>query len=85
MAVSESSGITGNDVMAALGNVAELRLLNSATPDWAGTPVTATPGIDNISAVAAPLPPSFLLPGSGLIGLSTQQCGDETSPVKPVT
>ena len=40
--VSGRSGVTGNDVTAALGNVTELRLLNSATPDWNGLPVSAT-------------------------------------------
>lgn len=56
--------------MAALGNVLELHLLNSATPDWVDAPVGATLGIDNISAVV-PLPPAFLLFGSGLIGFCT--------------
>lgn len=58
---------TGNDVLATLGNVLELRLLNSATPDWAGDPVTAAVGVDNIQAV--PLPPSLVLFGSGLVVL----------------
>ncbi len=58
---------TGNDVQATLANVLELRLLNSASPDWAGLPVTATLGIDNIQAV--PLPPSLVLFGSGLVVL----------------
>lgn len=66
--VSGASGVTGNDVMAALGNVQELRLLNSANPDWAGLPVSASLGIDNISAV--PLAPAALLFISGLIGLA---------------
>jgi len=65
--VSGRSGITGNDVMAALGNVVELRLLNSADPDWTGLPVSATLGIDNITAV--PLPPTLALFGSGLVVL----------------
>jgi hypothetical protein len=60
-------GVTGNNVMAALGNVLELRLLNSAIPGWNGLPVNATLGIDNIRAV--PLPPAALLFGSGLAGL----------------
>ena len=73
VAVSGNSGVTGNGVMAALGNVVELRLLNSVNPDWTGAPVTATLGIDNISAVVVPLPPAFLLLGSGLIGFCTLQ------------
>jgi len=65
--VSGRSGVTGNDVMAALGNVVELRLLNSADPDWTGLPVSATLGIDNIHVV--PLPPTLALFGSGLVVL----------------
>lgn len=67
--VSVSGGIggntTGNDVQATLANVLELRLLNSATPDWNGLPVTAALGVDNIQAV--PLPPALTLFGSGLL------------------
>lgn len=69
--VSGNSGVPGTDIMAALGNVVELRLLNSAAPDWAGAPVAATLGIDNILAVVVPLPPSILLLGSGLLGFCT--------------
>ncbi|MGB5473702.1 MAG: hypothetical protein WBQ78_09520 [Gammaproteobacteria bacterium] len=73
--VPVSGGIGGNtdgiDVQAALANVLELRLLNSATPDWNGLPVTATLGIDNIQVV--PLPPAFVLFGSGLLALWTQR------------
>jgi len=65
--VSGRSGVPGNDVQAALANVTELRLLNSASPDWTGLPVVATLGIDNVSAV--PLPPAALLFASGLMGL----------------
>ena len=65
--VSGRSGVTGNDVMVALGDVLELRLLNSATPDWNGLPVSATLGIDNITAV--PLPPALVLFASGLVAL----------------
>jgi hypothetical protein len=65
--VSGLSGDTGNDVMAALGNVLELRLLNSAAPDWNGLPVSATLGIDNITAV--PLPSALVLFASGLVAL----------------
>ena len=69
--VSVSGGIggntTGNDVQASLANVLELRLLNSASPDWNGLPVAATLGIDNILAV--PLPPALALFGSGLLVL----------------
>lgn len=67
-AVSGRSGDDGNDVLATLTNVLELRLLNSASPDWTGLPVVATLGIDNIATV--PLPPAVLLFGSGLIGLA---------------
>jgi hypothetical protein len=67
VAVSGRSNVTGNDVLAALGNVQELRLLNSAAPDWNGLPVTATVGFDNITAV--PLPPAFVLFASGLVML----------------
>lgn len=66
-AVSGRSGTTGNNILATLANVTELRLLNSANTDWTGLPVTATLGIDNISTV--PLPPAALLFGSGLVGL----------------
>ena len=58
---------TGNDVQATLANVLELRLLNSATPDWSGLRTTATLGVDNIHAV--PLPPSLVLFASGLVVL----------------
>ncbi|MDX2457652.1 MAG: hypothetical protein QNL87_09110 [Gammaproteobacteria bacterium] len=71
--VSGNSGVTGNNVTAALGNVVELRLLNSVNPDWTGAPVTATLGIDKISAVVVPLPLALLLFGSGLIGFYTLQ------------
>jgi hypothetical protein len=59
-----SSNTPGNNVQATLANVLELRLLNSASPDWNGLPVTATLGIDNIHAV--PLPPALTLFASGL-------------------
>ena len=58
---------TGNDVQATLANVLELRLLNSASPDWSGLRTTATLGVDNIHAV--PLPPALALFGSGLVVL----------------
>lgn len=67
VSVSGASGTTGNNVLATLGNVTELRLLNSAVPDWNGLPVTATLGIDNIKVV--PLPPALTLFVSGLITL----------------
>ena len=60
---------TGNDVQATLANVLELRLLNSAAPDWNGLPVTATLGIDNIHGV--PLPPALALFASGLVVILT--------------
>lgn len=65
--VSGRSGVTGNNINATLANVLELRLLNNASPSWSGSPVTATLGVDNISAV--PLPPAIALFASGLIGL----------------
>lgn len=77
-AVSGRSGTTGNDVLVTLANVTELRLLNSANPDWTGLPVTATLGIDNITAVV-PLPSAALLFCSGLIGLFTLQLRDRRS------
>jgi len=66
--VSGNSGTTGNDVNATLANVLELRLLNSPTPAWTGSLVTATMGVDNITAVV-PLPAAAMLFISGLIGL----------------
>ncbi len=70
--VSSPGGHTaGNDVQATLANVLELRLLNSATPDWNGLPVTGTLGIDNIQVV--PLPPALVLFGSGLVVLLTRR------------
>ena len=63
---------TGNDVQATLANVLELRLLNSASPDWSGLPIAATLGVDNIHAV--PLPPALALFGSGLVVLLTRRC-----------
>ncbi len=65
--VSGLSGVTGNNVMAALGNVLELRVLNSAVTDWNGLKIDATLGIDNIQAV--PLPPPVALLASGLVVL----------------
>ena len=65
--VGKSSNTPGNDVQATLANVWELRLLNSATASWAGAPVTATLGVDNIQAV--PLPPALALFASGLVVL----------------
>ncbi len=68
--VSGRSGVTGNDVMATLGNVLELRLFNSATPDWNGLPVSATLGIDNITNITAvPLPSALVLLASGVVAL----------------
>lgn len=69
VSVSGRSGTTGNDIDAALANVVELRLLNSATPSWNGSPVGAILGIDNIHALVVPLPPAAVLFGSGLLGL----------------
>jgi len=70
ISVSSPGGhTTGNDVQATLGNVLELRLLNSASPDWNGLRTTATLGVDNIHAV--PLPPALALFGSGLVVLLT--------------
>jgi len=74
--VSGRISTLGNDVMATLGNVKELRLLNSASPDWSGQPVIATLGIDNITAVV-PLPSAALLLCSGLIGLGMMQLQGE--------
>ena len=62
---------TGNDVQATLANVLELRLLNSATPDWSGLPIAATLGVDNLLAV--PLPPALALFGSGLAVLMARR------------
>ncbi len=64
-AISGQSGSTSNDVLAALGNVTELLLLNSINPDWTGQLVAVTLGIDNITAVVVPLPPTVLLFVSG--------------------
>jgi hypothetical protein len=69
--VSGQSNVTGYDAMAALGSVRELRILNSAVPDWNGLKVSATLGIDNIRAV--PLPPAAALFGSGLLALLTRR------------
>ncbi len=70
VSVSSPGGhTTGNDVQATLANVLELRLLNSAAPDWNGLPVTATLGIDNIHKV--PLPQALALFASGLVVLLT--------------
>jgi hypothetical protein len=67
---ARSSNVMGNDVMATLARVSELRLLNSATPDWSGLPVDAIVGFDNIQAV--PLPPALALFASGLVVLLTK-------------
>lgn len=67
-AVSGRSGVTGNDAMITLSNVLELRVLNSATPDWTGGAVSATLGVDHISALVS-LPSAIVLFGSGLLGL----------------
>jgi len=75
MSVSGRSGVPGNDALATLGNVKELRLLNSAVPDWSGQPVIATLGIDNVTAVV-PIPSALLLFISGLIGLCLQPLRD---------
>jgi hypothetical protein len=65
--VGRSSNVLGNDVQATLSHVQEVRLLNSAIPDWDGLPVVATLGVDNIHAL--PLPPALVLFGSGLMML----------------
>ena len=62
---------TGNNVEATLANVTELRLLNSATPDWNGLQVVGTLAVDNIQAV--PLPPAFALFSSGFVVLVTRR------------
>lgn len=72
-AVSRLGFTTGNDVFATLANVTELRLINGNVPSWTGDPVTATIGIDNISAV--PLPAAVFLFISGMTGLCTLQLG----------
>lgn len=78
VSVSSPGGhTTGNDVTATLANVKELRLLNSATPDWNGLRVTGTLGIDNIHAV--PLPPALALFASGLVVLLTRRRKQKTS------
>jgi hypothetical protein len=69
--VGRSSNVLGNDVQATLASVQELRLLNSAIPDWDGLPVGATLGIDNIRAV--PLPATLALFGSGLVTILTRR------------
>lgn len=66
-AVSGKSGETGKDINATLANVTELRIINSNTPSWNGTPVVATLGIDNITAV--PLPAAVWMFASGLVML----------------
>ena len=70
-----SSNTAGNDILATLSNVTELRILNSELPDWNGLPVDATLGVDNIAAriqaTAVPLPPALALFGPGLIALMT--------------
>lgn len=63
--------VMGNDVQITLANANELRLLNSATPDWNGLTVTSRLGIDNIQAI--PLPPALALFGSGLVVLLTRR------------
>jgi len=66
-----AAGLPGTDAFATLGNVSELRLLNSDVASWSGTPVVAYVGIDNITAVSTvPLPPSAWLFISGLISLA---------------
>jgi len=71
--VSRLNFTTGNDVLSTLANVTELRLINGNIPSWTGDPVTATIGIDNISAV--PLPAAIFLFVSGIAGLCTLQLG----------
>jgi hypothetical protein len=66
--VSGKVGLTGNDVLASLGNVKQLRILNSSTADWSGQPAIAMLGIDNITA-GVPLPPALLLFSSGFMCL----------------
>jgi hypothetical protein len=66
VAVNGQSGVTGNDVAATLANVLELRILNSAAPDWNGSRVDALIGFDNIQALPVPIPTAALLFGSGL-------------------
>jgi len=80
--VSGNGGTTGNDVNATLANVLQLRLLNSPNPAWAGSLVSATLGVDNITAV--PLPPAAMLFATGLIGLGgaatcRRRMGDQRS------
>ena len=62
--------VMGNDVQITLANVNELRILNSADPDWNGLPFTGRLGIDNIHVV--PLPPALALFASGLVVLLTR-------------
>jgi hypothetical protein len=62
--------VMGNDVQITLANVNELRLLNSADPDWNGLPITSRLGVDNIHVV--PLPPALVMFASGLVVLLTR-------------
>ncbi len=73
ISVSGRAGIAGFDAQATLGEVTELRLLNSASPDWTGLPVNATLGVDNIRVV--PLPAAVWLLCSALLGLGAVRPG----------
>ena len=71
-----SSNAAGNNIMATLSNVTELRILNSELPGWNGIPIDATLGVDNIAAriqatAVVPLPPALALFCPGLIALMT--------------
>ena len=52
---SDLTSVGGDNVNATLGNVTQLRILHNTSPSWQGASITATLGVDNITASDIPV------------------------------
>lgn len=56
--VTDNTGTAGTDLAATLSGVTEIRIMHNPSPAWAGQPIAATAGFDNIEAVGASFDPA---------------------------
>ncbi|MCK5077043.1 MAG: T9SS type A sorting domain-containing protein [Calditrichia bacterium] len=52
---SDFSAVGGTDINATLSNVTKIRILSNTSPNWHGQAITATLGVDNITATDGPV------------------------------